>query len=229
MNDREGPTKRLPLSAAEEPHSPHGFQNLRLVTTVEHAAKMYLMPALNRFLPDYPDITVEVVIDYGLVDVVADRFDAGVRLGEAVAKDMIAVRIGPEIKMAIVATPDYLKANPAPEHPRELVEHRCINLRLPTSGKLNEWRLAKRGRAVHVRVDGPLICNTIDLILDAVLSGMGLAYLPLDVVEKDIRAGRLVPVLEEWTTPLPAYHLYYPNRRFASPASKLLVEAVRYR
>lgn len=176
-----------------------------------------------------PDITVEVIVDYGLADVVADRFDAGVRLGEQVAKDMIALRISPDIPMAIVGAADYLRRHPAPQEPQQLVDHRCINLRLPTSGTLNAWRLTQDGREMRVRVEGPLVFNTLDLILDSALDGLGLAYMPLDQVAHDIEAGRLVQVLSEWTPPLPGYHLYYPSRRHSSPAFRLFVEALRYR
>jgi DNA-binding transcriptional LysR family regulator len=198
------------------------------ITSVEHAAKTILCPAVAKLLTQYPDITVEIIVDYGLVDVVADRFDAGVRLGEQVAKDMIAVRIGPNIPMAIVGSPHYFSQKPEPREPQQLVEHRCINLRLPTSGALNLWRLVQNDREVRVRVDGPLIFNTIDLILDSALNSLGLAYLPQDQVEPYLKDGRLVRVLGEWTPPLPGYHLYYPSRR-ASPAFKLLVEALRLR
>ncbi|WP_065382994.1 LysR family transcriptional regulator [Hyphomonas sp. ND6WE1B] len=201
---------------------------LRL-TTVEHAAKMYILPALAKLLPDNPDIIVEVIIDYGLTDVVANRFDAGVRLGEAVEKDMIAVRISPEIPMSIVATSGYLEAQGIPEHPRQLIGQRCINLRLPTSSSLNEWRFSKKGRELRVRVEGPLVFNTLDLIRDATLAGLGLAYLPTDQVEEHLATGALVEVLADWASPLPGYHLFYPNRRYLSPAFKLLVDTVRHR
>lgn len=199
------------------------------ITTVEHAAKTILCPALATLLPEHPDLTVEIVVDYGLADIVADRFDAGVRLGEQVAKDMIAVRITPDIPMAIVGSPAYFRRHPPPAEPRHLVEHRCINLRLPTSGALNGWRLLQDGREIRVRVDGPLVLNTIDLILDSALAGLGLAYLPLDQVEGHLAGNRLAQVLGPWTPPLPGYHLYYPSRRHASPAFRLLVDALRYR
>lgn len=199
------------------------------ITTVEHAAKTILCPALTKILPDHPDITVEIIVDYGLADVVADRFDAGVRLGKQVAKDMIAVRIAPDIRMAIVGSPRYFRRHPPPSEPQHLVEHRCINLRLPTSATLNKWRLLQNGREVRVSVEGPLIFNTIDLILDTAIDGLGLAYLPLDQVSRHLKGGRLVQVLREWTPPLPGYHLYYPSRRHSSPAFRLLVDALRYR
>ncbi|TNE42006.1 MAG: LysR family transcriptional regulator, partial [Alphaproteobacteria bacterium] len=199
------------------------------ITTVEHAAKAVLCPTLAKILPAYPDITVEIIIDYGLTDIVADRFDAGVRLGEQVAKDMIAVRIGPDIPMAIVGSPDYLLTHAEPTKPHQLVEHRCINLRLPSSGTLNAWRLINDGRETRVRVEGPLIFNTIDLIRDSALNGLGLAYLPLDQVQTYLDSGELQVVLGNSTPPLPGYHLYYPNRRHSSPAFKLLVDALRYR
>jgi len=199
------------------------------VTTVEHAAKTIIAPALKPLLTDYPDITVEITVDYGLADVVTDRFDAGVRLGEQVAKDMIAVRISPEVPMAIVGAPDYLRQHGAPSEPQQLVDHRCINLRLPTSDTLNAWRLIQDGREMRVRVEGPLIFNTIDLILDAAVAGLGLAYLPFDQVAPYLESGRLARLLGEWTPPLPAYHLYYPSRRHTSPAFKLFLDALRYK
>ena len=199
------------------------------ITTVEHAAKIVLLPAMDRLLPDHPDITVEITIDYGMADIVADRFDAGVRLGGEIAKDMIAVRISADVPMAIVGAPSYFEAHGRPSSPSELVEHRAINLRLPSSGTLNGWRLAVGKRETRVRIDGPLILNTIDLIRDAALAGHGLAYLPLDQIKDHLGDGRLERVLSRATPDLPGYHLYYPSRRFASPAFKLFVDALRYR
>lgn len=199
------------------------------VTTVEHAAKTILTPRVTGLLKDYPDISVEVIIDYGLTDIVAGRFDAGVRLGESVEKDMIAVRIGPDIPMAIVGAPDYFRPHQRPDKPQELVEHRCINLRLPTSGTLNAWRFSDKGREIRVRTQGPLVFNTIDLIRDAAVNGIGLAYLPLDQVSENLKAGTLVQILEDRAMPLPGYHLYYPSRRQSSPAFRLFVDALRYR
>lgn len=199
------------------------------LTTVEHAARTILVPAMKRMLADNPDIKVEITVDYGLADVVADRFDAGVRLGGEVAKDMIAVRIGPDTPMAIVGAPDYLRTHPAPTSPAQLIDHRAINLRLPTTGTLNRWRLMRGGKETRVSVDGPLAFNNIDLIRDAALDGHGLAYLPLDQVQNHLDEGRLVRVLSRFTPDLPGYHLYYPHRRHASSAFTLLVETLRHR
>ncbi|MBB3965784.1 LysR family transcriptional regulator [Rhizobium metallidurans] len=199
------------------------------ITTVEHAAKTIILPALKRLLIDNPDIKVDMTIDYGLADVVADRFDAGVRLGGDIAKDIFAVRIGPDTPMAIVGSPDYFHGRPVPASPAQLTDHRAINLRLPTSGTLNGWRLMRGGRETRVRIDGSLVLNTIDLILDAALEGLGLAYLPLDQVQPHLDAGRLARVLAKFTPDLPGYHLYYPHRRHASAAFALFVETLRYR
>jgi DNA-binding transcriptional LysR family regulator len=198
------------------------------ITSVEHAAKTVIWPVLKKLLPDYPDISVEITLDYGLVDIVAERFDAGVRLGEQVAKDMIAVRMTPDIQMAVVVAPDYLEKREGPAVPQDLVSHRCINLRLPTSGGLYVWAFQKRGREIKVRTEGPLVFNTIDLIIDAALEGFGLAYVPMDQVEKHLKSGRLVTVLADWTPKLSGYHLYYPSRRQHHPAFALLVDALRY-
>lgn len=202
--------------------------NIR-ITSVEHAAKTILIPMLAEVLPSYPEVTVEVIVDYGLVDVVSDRFDAGVRLGEQVAKDMISVRISPDIPMAIVGAPAYLAQHPKPTSPEDLVEHRAINLRLPTSETINAWRLSKDGEAKRVRVEGALSFNTLELIWNSALLGQGLAYLPRDQVEDDLARGALQQVLADWTPPLPGYHLYYPNRRHSSPAFRLIVDALKAR
>lgn len=198
-------------------------------TAAEHAANSVLWPKLTKFLPAYPDIKVEVAVDSGLTDIVAERYDAGVRLGEQVAKDMIAVRIGPDIRMAVVAAPSYFAKRPPPMTPADLVKHNCINLRLPTYGGIYAWEFEKRGRELKVRVEGQLVFNTIALRLDAALAGLGLVCLPEDQVLAHIADGRLVRVLEDWCAPLPGYHLYYTSRRQASPAFALLVEALRYR
>lgn len=199
------------------------------LTCVEHAARTVVAPALARLLPDYPDLTVEVIVDYGIVDVVADRFDAGIRLGAQVEKDMIAVRISPDVEMAVVATPAYLEAQGRPETPDSLIDHRCIGLRLPSSDTLYAWRFHYRGKETRVRTSGPAIFNTLEMMHRATLDGLGLAMLPRDIVADDLAAGRLHQVLAEETVPLPGYHLYYPNRRHASPAFRLLVDALRHR
>ena len=185
--------------------------------------------AATRLVPGYPDVSVEIIVDYGLVDVVAERFDAGVRLGEQVAKDMISVRISPEIPMAIVAAPTYLAEHGVPLTPQDLVDHRAINLRLPSSETINAWRLSKGGDVKQVRIEGALSFNTIDLIRQSALLGQGLAYLPRDQVEEDMASGALAQVLADWTPPLPGYHLYYPNRRHSSPAFRLVVDALKAR
>ncbi len=199
------------------------------LTCVEHAARTVVAPALARLLPDYPDLTVEVIVDYGIVDVVADRFDAGIRLGAQVEKDMIAVRISPDVDMAVVASPAYLGRHGYPKTPDALIEHRCIGLRLPSSATLYAWRFFHRGKDTRVRVSGPVIFNTLDMMHHAAIDGLGLAMLPMNIVSEDLAAGRLQQVLAKETAPLPAYHLYYPNRRHASPAFRLLVDALRYR
>ena len=195
----------------------------------EHAADAVLWPALQKLLPDYPDINVEIIVDYGLTDIVAERYDAGVRLGEQVAKDMIAVRIGPDMRMAVVGAPAYFDTRPKPLTPQNLTDHNCINLRLPTYGSVYAWEFEKDGRELRVRVEGQLIFNNIALRLNAVLAGLGLAYMPEDLVEAHLADGRLVRVLEDWCLPFSGYHLYYPSRRHTSPAFALVVDALRYR
>jgi DNA-binding transcriptional LysR family regulator len=199
------------------------------ITAGEHAAEAILWPTLEKLLPDYPDIKVEIVIDYGLTDIVAERYDAGVRLGEQVAKDMIAVRIGPDMRMAVVGAPSYFARRKQPRTPPDLTAHACINIRLPTYGGLYAWEFEKDGRELRVRVEGQLVFNNIALRLDAALAGFGLAYLPEDQVRTHLAAGRLVRVLADWCPPFPGYHLYYPSRRQPRPAFALLVEALRYR
>lgn len=195
----------------------------------EHAAGAILWPALEKLLPDYPDINVEIIVDYGLTDIVAERYDAGVRLGEQVAKDMIAVRIGPDMRMAVVGAPGYFERRTTPLTPQDLTDHNCINLRLPTYGGVYAWEFERDGRELKVRVEGQLIFNNIALRLNAALAGAGLAYLPEDAVQSHLAEGRLVRVLEDWCPPFPGYHLYYPSRRHASAAFVLVVGALRYR
>jgi DNA-binding transcriptional LysR family regulator len=198
------------------------------ITTSQHAAETVLWPVIDRLLPDYPEIKVELTIDQALTNIVADRYDAGVRLGEQVEKDMIAVRIGPDARMAVVGSPKYLKANGIPKTPRELTAHTCINLRLPTAGGLYAWEFERNGREVHARVDGQLVFNATPMVLKAACAGHGLGCV-LEAQARDYVAdGRLLRVLEEWCPPFPGYHLYYPSRRQLPPAFALLVAALRY-
>ena len=199
------------------------------ITTHDHAARAALLPALAKLLPDHPDITVEIVIDYGLTDIAADGFDAGIRTGEMVAKDMIAVRIGPDQRSAVVGAPSYFAGRSRPKTPQDLTAHNCINLRLPTHGGLYVWEFEKGAREVRVRVEGQLVCNGSAVMLDAALAGFGLAYLPEQAVQDHLTDGRLVRVLADWCPPYPGYHLYYPSRRQPTPAFALLVELLRYR
>jgi DNA-binding transcriptional LysR family regulator len=198
------------------------------ITATENAAQAVLWPTLKRLLPGYPDIRVEIVIDYGLTDIVAERYDAGVRPGETVAKGMIAVRIGPDMRMAVVGSSSYLAGRPPPRVPQDLTAHACVNLRLPVHG-LYAWEFERDGREVRVRVEGQLVFNSTALILEAALAGFGLAYLPEEQVRTHLAEGRLVRVLGDWCPPFSGYHLYYPSRRQHTPAFALLVEALRYR
>lgn len=199
------------------------------ITAAEHAAETVLLPGLRRFLPAYPDIQVELTLEYGLTDIVAAHFDAGIRLGEQVAKDMVAVRVGPDFRMAVVATAGYLEGKRAPKTPQDLQGHNCINLRLPTRGGIYPWEFEKGPREINVHVEGQLVFNSLAMRLWAVRAGLGIGFVPEDVVEDDVAAGRLVRVLADWCAPFPGYHLYYPSRRHTSPAFSLLVEALRYR
>lgn len=195
----------------------------------EHPILMVLAPQLEGFLAAYPDIQVEIAIDAGMIDIVAEGFDAGVRLGEQVALDMVAVRISADIRMSVVGSPAYLGANPAPRDPQDLAAHRCINMRMPTHGEVFPWELQKDGREIRVRVEGPLTINSLPLRLKAALSGIGLAYLPHDQTAPHLASGRLMPVLQDWWPVFQGYHLYYPGRRQASPAFRLLVDWLRER
>lgn len=199
------------------------------ITSSEHAASMRLWPVLETFLPLYPDIKVEVSIDAELVDIVAERFDAGVRLGEQIEKDMVAVRIGPDLRMAAVASDSYLARRPALKTPHDLARHDCINLRLPSLGGFYPWEFEKDGRPLNVRVEGRLAFNHGGLIIRAAEAGLGIAYLPEDSVREGLASGRLVRLLEDWCPPFPGFHLYYPSRRQQTPAFARLVEALRYR
>ena len=199
------------------------------ITCGDHVLQSILLPRLTPLLQDYPDIKVEFDVNYGFRDIVADRFDAGVRMGNTIDKDMIAIPIGPALRLAVVASPAYFAAHPAPKLPRDLTEHRCINQRMPTSGGLYVWDFERRGRKINVRVDGPLVFNTTPPQVDAALAGLGVVLLPEDEVMSHISAGRLVRVLEDWCPKFAGYHLYYPSRRQPSPAFSLVVDALRFR
>ena len=198
------------------------------ITADEHSAAALLWPKLAPLVRDYPDLRIEITGENRLTDIVAEGYDAGVRLGEIVARDMIAVPIGPELRMAAIGSRDYFARHPAPKTPQDLAEHACINLRLPTRGGLYAWEFEKGRRELKVRVEGQLVFNNAALILEAALAGFGIAYLPDDHVAEAIAAGRLARVLEDWSPPFPGYHLYYPSRRQPSPAFSLVVEALRY-
>jgi DNA-binding transcriptional LysR family regulator len=199
------------------------------ITAGGHAAETILWPVLQQFLPNYPDVKVEVVVDFGLTNIVAERFDAGVRLGEQVEKDMVAVRIGPDMRLVVVGAPSYLSARPGPRKPQDLTDHICVNFRLPTHGGLYAWEFEQHGRPLKVGVEGQLVFNDVSLTLKAALAGMGLAYLPEDQVRAHVDEGRLHLLLGDWSPPFSGYHLYYPSRRQPTPAFALLVEALRAR
>lgn len=199
------------------------------ITAGEHAAIAVLQPVLAQLLPDNPDLSIEIIVDYGLTDIVAEGYDAGVRLGEQVAKDMIAMRIGPDMRMAVVGSPAYFSRYPKPVIPADLVAHNCITLRMPTHGGLFMWEFEKNGQALKVRIEGQLVFNNIAMRLESALQGLGLAYMPEDAVRPHIEQGHLIRVLEDWCEPYSGYHLYYPSRRQSSPAFTLLREALRYR
>jgi DNA-binding transcriptional LysR family regulator len=199
------------------------------ITAVDHAAETILWPALSKFLSDYPDVHVELIVDNTLRDIVSERFDAGIRMGERVARDMIAVRIGPDIRMAAVATAAYFASRGKPKTPQDLAAHNCINLRMPTLGGMYAWEFEKKSREIAVRVEGQLTVNDIAVIKQAALNGMGVAFMPEDIAQPHIDAGQLVRVLADWTPPFSGYHLYYPSRRQQSPAFTALVDALRHR
>ena len=199
------------------------------ITAGDHAVRSLLWPRMEAFLPNYPDIKVEITIDYGLTDIVAERFDAGVRLGEQVAKDMISVRIGPDVRFAVVGAKSYFAKHAPPKEPQDLVAHGCINLRLPTYGGVYAWEFEKDGREVKVRVEGQLVFNSIFENLNAALAGFGLAHVPEDLAQPHLAKGRLQRALDDWCPPWPGYHIYYPSRRQSSPAFALVVNALRYR
>ncbi len=198
------------------------------ITAGEHSAITILQSVLARLLPDHPDLNIEIIVDYGFTDIVAEGFDAGVRLGPQVAKDMIALRIGPDMRMAVVGSPAYFARHAKPVIPDDLTAHNCINLRMPTHGGLYVWEFEKQGQELNVRVEGQLVFNTIAMRLEAALQGLGLAFMPEDLVQDAVAQGRLIRVLEDWCEPFSGYHLYYPSRRQSSPAFTLLREALRY-
>lgn len=199
------------------------------ITATEYATESVLLPKLAKLLRDYPDIQVEIAIDYGLADIVAERYDAGVRSGAQVAKGMIAMRIGPDLRMAVVGAPSYFASRPEPNKPQELIAHNCINLRLPAHGGVYAWEFERGARERKVRVEGQLVFNTTLPMLDAAIAGLGLAYVPEGLAMPHLATGRLKRVLEDWCPPYSGYHLYYPSRRQPSPAFALLVEALRFR
>lgn len=198
------------------------------ITAGEHAAITRLQPVLATLLPDNPDLSIEVIVDYGLTDIVAEGYDAGVRLGQQVAKDMIALRIGPDMRMAVVGSPAYFAKHPQPVIPRDLMQHNCINIRMPTYGGIFPWEFEKQGEELKVRVEGQLVFNNIAMRLEAALQGLGLAYMAEDLVQAHVDEGRLIRVLADWCEPFSGYHLYYPSRRQSSPAFTLLRDALRY-
>ncbi|WP_044872500.1 LysR family transcriptional regulator [Pseudomonas sp. LFM046] len=198
------------------------------ITASEHAANQVLWPKLLKVMGEYPDVRVEINVDYTLTDIVQHRYDAGVRLGDQVAKDMIAVRIGPDMRMAVVATPSYFSEYAPPKSPRDLAQHNCINLRLPTYGSLLAWEFEKNGHELKAKVEGQWTFNSSSQIIRAALAGCGLAYVPEDLAAEAIAQGALQRVLEDWCEPFPGYHLYYPNRRQFSRALTIVVDALRH-
>ncbi len=198
------------------------------ISAGEHSAKCLVWPKLKPFLRQYPDISVELVVDNGFVNIVEGRFDAGVRLGESVDKDMIAVRIGPDVRLVVAGSPDYFARHGKPQTPHDLQHHRCINMRLPTAGGVYHWEFEKAGKQLKVKVDGQLTFNTIAERIDAAESGFGLAFIPEDSIRQEIADGRLVTVLSEWSPAFSGYYLYYPSRKQHLPAFALLIDALRY-
>jgi DNA-binding transcriptional LysR family regulator len=199
------------------------------ITATENATETILVPKLAPLLRKYPDIKVEIIIDYGLTDIVAQQYDAGVRSGEQVAKDMIAVRIGPDMRMAVVGAPSYFKKNPPPKSPQHLIGHNCINLRLPSHGGVYAWEFEKSGRELRVRVEGQFTFNATAQMINAALAGAGLAYVPESMVQRELAQGRLRRILSDWCLPYSGYHLFYASRRQSSAAFALVVDALRYR
>lgn len=199
------------------------------ITTFRHAARTVLWPVLTKLLPDYPDIVVEINVDEGLTDIVAGRFDAGIRVGEQVEKDMVAVRVSPDIRMAVVGAPSYFADRAVPQTPRDLSDHKCISYRQSTGGGLYAWEFERDGVELDVRVRGPIVINDNEMLVNAALGGLGLVYTFESQVAQYVADGRLIRVLEDWCPPFPGYHLYYPSRRQHTPAFALLLEALRYK
>jgi DNA-binding transcriptional LysR family regulator len=199
------------------------------ISAGRHSAETILLPAVTKLLAQYPDITVELSIDSHLTNIITDKYDAGVRLGEQIEKDMIAVPIGPDLRMVVVASPNYLEQYGKPASPRDLTNHRCINIRLPTKGGLYIWEFSKGGRDMNVRVEGPLILDDMPMVLAAALAGVGVAVVMEDQVSEHLKSGALVSFLDAWCSPFPGYQLYYPDRRQLSSAFRHFVESVRYR
>jgi DNA-binding transcriptional LysR family regulator len=198
------------------------------ITSGDHVLRTTLLPKLTPLLLEYPDIKMEFDVNYGLRNIVADRFDAGVRLGDTIDKDMIAVPIGPPLRMAVVASPAYFSAHSRPKSPRDLVNHNCINMRMQSGGGLYVWDFERRGRQLNVRVDGQLIFNASLNIVEAAVAGLGIAWAPEEEFAPHIEEGRLIRVLEDWCSPFSGYHLYYPSRLQPSPAFSLVVQALRF-
>jgi DNA-binding transcriptional LysR family regulator len=199
------------------------------ITAHDHAIGTALWPRLMPLLKQYPEIQIEFSVDYGFTDIAAQRFDAGVRVGDRIDKDMVAVRISPDMRMSVAASPEYLAGKTSPKKPQDLTDHQCVNLRLPTRGNLYAWDFEKGRKSVNVKVDGQTIFNSTALMLQAALDGLGFAYVPYDLMKPHIDAGRLIPVLDDWWPTFPGYHLYYANRRQIAPALALVIEALRYR
>lgn len=199
------------------------------LTASRHAARLIVLPVANRLMAEHSEVNIEIAIDSRFVDIAKEGYDAGIRLGESVDKDMIGVRISPDMEMVVAGSPEYFAAHPKPETPHDLTEHACINLRLPTLGGLYAWEFGKNGRPLNVRVEGQFTCNDPDLVVDAALAGRGLVCLPSDHLGPHVKAGRLVRVLADWCPPFAGYHLYYPSRRQPTSAFRLLVDGLRWR
>ncbi len=215
------------LAALDDMRS-HPSGTIRL-TSSHIAARQIVMPVANRLMAEYPDVRVEIAVDSRLVDIAKEGFDAGIRLGESLDKDMIGVRISPDLQMMVAGSPEYFRDHPVPDTPQDLTTHNCINLRLPTLGGLYAWEFEKGGRPLNVRVDGQFTCSAADLVVDAALDGRGLVCLPSDHLGPHVQAGRLVRVLADWCPPFAGYHLYYPSRRQVTSAFRLLVDGLRWR